>query len=210
MKSTDLFLAGLIVFAIAGATAGIRSASPSRAAVFSVEPPPAGGQIAYDSFGPGHAFGANSWVVGAQAHADWFIPAVSGRLLAIELAIESPARNAGNAAVFLARDQRGFPGDTLEKFDVDPRLATAGSNAGPVVVDSAAHPALEAGVKYWLYVRARGTPWTWHFNNQNIAQNAAQGTKPGRWAPAGDYCYASAFRILIATNSEPESPGEMK
>jgi len=127
MKSSDLFIAGLILFAIAGATAGIHFALPNRAVLFSVQPPPASGRIAYDSFGPGHAFGTHSWPVGGEAHEEWFIPAMSGRLRAIELAIGPPAQNADNAAVFLARDKHGFPGATLESFDVSPLLWITGS-----------------------------------------------------------------------------------
>jgi hypothetical protein len=130
---------------------------------------------------------------------------MSGRLGVIELAIEPPARNAGNATVFLASDKNGFPGASLESFDVSPRRWSAASNAAPLVVNSVAQPALAAGVKYWLCVRGRGG-WSWHFNNQNIVQNAARETKPGGWATAGDYCYACAFRVLIATNQEPQPP----
>ncbi|MGA2245014.1 MAG: choice-of-anchor R domain-containing protein [Verrucomicrobiota bacterium] len=203
MKSSDLFMAWLIVFAIAGATAGIHFAAPKRAVLFSVEPPGVAGRIAFDSFGPGHAFDTNSWAVGGQAHADWFIPAMSGRLGAIELALEATARNAGDATVFLASDKHGFPGATLESFEVAPRLGSAASNPAPVELASLAQPALAAGAKYWLCVRGRGG-WDWHFNNQNIVQYAGRETKPGRWATAGDYCYACAFRVLIATNREPQ------
>jgi hypothetical protein len=54
-----------------------------------------------------------------------------------------------------------------------------------------------------LCVRSRGG-WVWHFNNQNISQNAARETKPGHWATAGDYCYICAFRVVLSTNQEPQ------
>jgi hypothetical protein len=205
MKSSDLFIAGLIAFATAGATAGIYFAAPNRAVLFSVEPPPALGRIAYDSFGPRYTFGSNCWAAGGNAHADWFVPALAGRLSAIELAIEPPAKQAGNATVSLASDNNGFPGAMLESFVVTPRMWSGASNSAPVVVNSVAQPALAAGVKYWLGVRSRGG-WIWHDNNQNVSQNAARETRPGRWATAGDYCYVCAFRVLLSTNQAQPAP----
>lgn len=205
MKTGDLFIAALIMLGIAGATAGIFFAAPQPAVLFSTETPSASGAIAFDSFGPAHTFGTNCWAVGGSAHADWFIPAQSGSLSAIELALEPPARNAGDATVILAGDKRGSPGQTMESFTVTADMGTSTSNAAPIVVHSVTQPMLEAGVKYWLYVRGSG-PWTWHFNNQNIAQNARRETKRGKWASAGDYCYVCAFRVMISPNPEPDQP----
>jgi hypothetical protein len=198
MKTSDKVIAALLVLGMAGAMAGIIFTAPKRAVVFSVETPPVGGAVAFDSFGPEHAFGTNFWVVGDLAHGDWFVPARSGHLSALELAIEPSPQESGSAEVFLARDSKGFPGATMESFVVAPRKLSPASNSVPAVVVSAAQPVLEAGVKYWLCVRGGG--WVWHYNNQDIAQMAARETGRKQWASAGDYCYCCAFRVLITTN----------
>lgn len=201
MKTSDVYIAMFIVLAMAGATAGIFFAGPRRAIAFSHETPPASGAIAYDSFGPAHTCRKNSWRVGGQAHADWFVPSRSGRLSIIELAIEPPAQKPGNATVLLASDQKGFPGATIERFVVRPQMVSTATNTAPVVLNSVSQPELKAGRKYWLSVRGRGA-WNWHYNNQNIVQNAAREVRRKRWASAGDYCYVCAFRVLITTNQD--------
>ena len=205
MKTSDLFVAALVVLAVACATAGLFFTTPKRAVLYSVEVPPASGVIAFDSFGPAHTCGSNSWAVAGKAHADWFIPAQSGRLSAIEVAIEPPTRPAGNATVFLASNRNGFPGAIVESFVVTPQMVNATSNPAPVVINSVSQPVLEAARKYWLCVRGQGG-WLWRFNNQNIIQNSARETRREHWATAGDYCYICAFRVLLTTNQEPKPP----
>jgi hypothetical protein len=198
MKTSDKVMAALIVLGMAGAMAGIIFTAPKRAVVFSVETPPVEAAVAFDSFGPGHAFGTNFLGVGDLAHGDWFVPARSGPLSALELAIESSPQEPGSAEVFLARDSQGFPGATMESYVVAPRGSGPASNSVPAVIVSVAQPVLESGVKYWLCVRGGG--WVWHFNNQDLAQKAARETGRNQWASAGDYCYCGAFRVLVRTN----------
>lgn len=206
MKTSDKVMAALIVLGMAGAMAGIIFTAPQRAVVFSVEMPPVEGAVAFDSFGPEHAFGTNYWVVGDMAHGDWFVPARSGRLSALELAFEPSPQASGSAEVFLARDSQGFPGETLESFVVARRGLSPESNSLPAVLVSKVQPVLESGVKYWLCVRGGG--WVWHFNNQDMAQKAARETGRKRWASAGDYCYCGAFRVLVTTNQLSQRVGD--
>jgi len=209
MKIGDVYIAVFITLAMAGASAGIFYASPQRAMTFSSETPPTSGMVAFDAFGPSHTFGTNSWGVGGKAHADWFVPSRSGHLSAIELAIEPQDRNSVDAIVTLASDHNGFPGAIIESFLVTPQMVTAATNTAPVVLNSVQQPVLEAGKKYWLGVRGRGA-WIWHFNNQNIAQNAAREVRREQWASAGDYCYICAFRILITADQDPKPSGGLK
>ena len=196
-------VAMLVVLVLAGTTGWLFSISPrARATLVSVEPPPATGQIAFDSFGASHSFGTNIWAAGESAHAEWCCPAVSGRLYAIELAIEPTSKGAGTATVFIAPNKRNFPGAAIESFTVTPDMAAPGSNAQPVILNSVRQPLLEAGEKYWVGVRSDGG-WVWHFNNQKIIQNSALEKKRNRWASAGDYCYIGAFRIVVMTNQQP-------
>jgi hypothetical protein len=203
MKSVDTLIGTLIALVLAGTMGWLLLVSPvpGRATLVSVEPALATGQIAFDSFGPSHSFGTNSWAAGEKAHAEWFCPVVSGRLHAIELAIEPPSKEAGNATVFIAATKRNFPGATIESFTVTPAMTVSGSKAQPVILNSVAQPLLEAGEKYWVGVRS-DSGWLWHFNDQKIIQNAARETKRNRWASAGDYCYVSAFRIIVVTNQQ--------
>ena len=150
--------------------------------------------VAFSSLGASNTFRPNSWPIRSEGHADWFVSKASGRLSMIEMAIEPAGSQAGNLTVFIAGDGNGFPGKVLESFQV----AVYSNTAGSLVFTSVTQPALEAGEKYWVCARTPGG-WQWHFNDQNMMQNAARGTKRGRWATAG-YCAVCAFRVTIATN----------
>jgi len=165
------------------------------------------GPIAFSSFGPSNTYKTNGWRVGSDAHADWFVPSASGHLVAVELAIEpdGPVPQAGNATVFIAKDKRGFPGATLETFFVPATTPKAADAVEPLVLKSLTHPALKAGVKYWMCVETSGR-WLWHYNNQNIVHNSAREFKPRKWATAGDFCHVCAFSVMITTNQQSSTP----
>jgi hypothetical protein len=165
------------------------------------------GAIVFSSFGLSNTCMTNGWRVGSDAHADWFVPTASGRLIAVELAIEpeDPVRQAGDAIVFITKDKRGLPGATLETFPV-PTMTPASADAiEPLVLKSVSQPALNAGVKYWMCVKTSGT-WRWRYNNQNIAHNSARELNPRKWATAGDFCRVCAFSIMVATNQQTSTP----
>ncbi|HVM46679.1 MAG TPA: hypothetical protein VMU04_01565 [Candidatus Acidoferrum sp.] len=178
-----------------------RPARPPATPAFLTNKPVAGDPtLVFNAFGPSGTYRAtNTWAVGREAHAEWFVPTLSGRLSEILLAIEPDGSSAspGKATVFLARDKNGFPGRTLESFSV-----SADEKPGLLTLESTKAPALQAGVKYWLGARSRGG-WVWHFNDQNVIHNTAREVRRGKWASAGDYCYVGAFSIRISTNQPP-------
>lgn len=159
--------------------------------------------LVFNAFGPGGTSRPGTvWAVEGQAHAEWFVPTLSGNLSEIVAAINptDAGPHPGGATIFLARDRNGFPGRTLEWFSVRPEAAT-----GLLTLESVKQPALEAGVKYWLCARSKGG-WRWKFNDQNIVHNSARETGRGKWASAGDYCFVGAFSIRVSTNPPPEQP----
>jgi hypothetical protein len=166
----------------------------------------------YSTFGPSNSFGANCWSASAHAHADWFVPPMSGRLEAIEIAIEPSyagggvRQKAGDLDLFLAKDDHGFPGPILERFVGEAYPPESPPTPLPLVFKSAGQPSLRAGEKYWLGARSAGpVEWRWHFGGQQlIVQKPAREDRPGHWVSAGDSCYASAFSILVNTNQTLE------
>jgi hypothetical protein len=155
--------------------------------------------VAFNSFGPSDSFSANCWGIGSHAHAEWFIPKISGPLESLEVAIEP---GSGSAEVFIAPDANKFPGKPLEKFTVELESQTVSKAFAPFILKSTARPALKAGEKYWVGARsASARSWTWHFNDQKIIQSTARETEPGKWASAGDMCYVGAYRVsVVSTN----------
>ncbi|MGP8199939.1 MAG: hypothetical protein ACLQU4_10595 [Limisphaerales bacterium] len=165
------------------------------------------GAVVFSSFGLSNTYMTNGWRVGSDAHADWFVPPASGRLVAVKLAIEpeGPMPQPGEATVFITKDKRGLPGATLETFPVPAMTSAAADAVEPLVLKSVRQPALKAGVKYWMCVKTSGT-WLWHYNNQNIAHNSARELNPRTWATAGDFCRVCAFSILVTTNQQTSTP----
>jgi hypothetical protein len=165
------------------------------------------GSIVFNSFGPSNTFGTNCWSIGSETHADWFVPAATGRLLAVELAIEPENHmpRAKKATVVIAKDKHGFPGGKLESFSVPATTPTGTDPVEPLVLKSLKQPVLKAGVKYWICANSPGR-WIWHFNNQNIVHNSAREFQPRKWASAGDFCYVCAFSIMVTTNQQPSTP----
>jgi len=169
--------------------------------------PSSPGVVVFSSFSPSNTFRPNSWAAGANAHADWFVPDVSGRLDEIKIAIEpnfarrGVEHTAGNLDLFLAADENGFPGKTLEEFSREAYAPGSPSPSLPLVFKSVTRPELEAGTKYWLCAKGSGAGgWIWHFGDPAMLRNAAREGGPGKWMTAGDYCYSGAFSISVMTN----------
>jgi len=205
---------GLVIFALvaAGFFWNIYSHTRSRTQHRSQAPPSGANSfltnlpistdptLVFNAFGPSGAYQTSHfWFVGQAAHAEWFVPTLSGNLSEILLALlpNPPQMNPGTATIFLTDDHRGFPGQNLESF------AVSASEAKDLIkLESVRQPALQAGVKYWLCARSEGG-WHWYFNNQNIVHGAARQTGPDEWASAGDFCYVPAFSIRVSTNQSP-------
>ncbi|HEX7471138.1 MAG TPA: hypothetical protein VF437_10460 [Verrucomicrobiae bacterium] len=173
------------------------SSAPGQEQGNATQPPPAP-TVVFSSFGPANTCNtSNRWGIGIHAHAEWFVPKVSGQLNSIELAIKP---GSSSAEIFLAQDTNRFPGTVLENFTVAADSLDAKSVV-TVVLQSVAHPMLQAGVKYWVGARAAGSgDWTWNFNDQKIVQSAAREPEPGKWMSAGDFCYVGAYSVTVTTN----------
>jgi len=148
------------------------------------------------------------WAANIYAHGESFIPVRSGRLRAIELAIEPSyvhagrETTAGDATVFVARDESGFPGPVLERFRVAAVAPTAPSRC-PALLKSLACPPLQAGVKYWLCAGSAGG-WVWHDNPRDFPQASACEREPGKWISGGNGRNA-AFAITVTEELEDVS-----
>lgn len=155
-----------------------------------------------NSFGPANSYMPGpGWAAGSCAHGESFVPARSGSLSAIQIAIEPDGMpkgyesKAGEATVFLAQDKSGCPGLVLERFHVKAIASTLHSGS-PAVLESIARPFLQAGVTYWLCAKSTGG-WGWHNSPRGVIQASACETEPGKWRSGGK-APNGAFSITIA------------
>ena len=152
---------------------------------------------AFDSFGPGKTFdGSVRWGVGFhfpgyRGQAEWFIPKVSGRLSTIEIAISSQNKDA-RLNLTISVDNNGIPGKAVESFrEISGNTRSGKTNrrapTGVLVVESSAHPTLQAGTKYWLCAEPANdtASWSWAYNNQNLANGFAFERQQGSWEASG-------------------------
>jgi len=161
----------------------------------------------FSSFGISNSFRPTCWFVGSNAHAEWFVPDVSGRLADIVIAIEpgyarkGQEQTAGDLNLFLATDENGFPGKILEQFSLTAGAPTSAPPLLPLVFKSASQPELMSGAKFWLCAKSSGMEgWVWHFGDPKMVRKAAREKAPGMWASAGDFCYCAAFSVNVITN----------
>jgi hypothetical protein len=143
----------------------------------------------FSYFGPGNSYlPGPGWAAGTCAHGEAFVPARTGTLSVLEIAIEpddaraGSVSHAGDATVSVAVDKNGFPGAVLEQFRVTAGAAT--QSKSPVVLKSITRPLLQAGGRYWLCARSAGG-WVWHDNPREIIQASACEQEPGKWVPGG-------------------------
>jgi len=151
--------------------------------------------LAFNSFGAGKTYDSSvSWMVGVylykgqseyRGQAEWFIPKTSGRLNTIEIAIR--ANNSSDwLNVSVSEDDNGLPGKALESFQ-----GIAGKKSNPrsatLILKSTAHPALQAGKKYWLCAEPGNdtSTWSWAYNNQYLANGSAYERQQSGWESFG-------------------------
>ena len=164
---------------------------------------------AFDSFGPGKTFDTSvRWAVGMhfpgyRGQAEWFIPKISGRLSTIEIAISSQNKD-GRLNLTISEDNSGIPGKAVESFrNISGNTRSGKMNrrvpAGVLVVESSAHPMLQAETKYWLCAEPANdaASWLWAYNNQNLANGFAFERLQGSWEAFGG-SRNGAFSVSIA------------
>jgi len=174
-------------------------ASPPKPVELEQAPPPPGINV-FNSFDAhNHYDKSTAWAVmndsqsGYRGQAEWFVPTGSGQLNFVDLAM----RGQGAINVTVAEDKNGLPGKPAESFSNV--SSSRFGKTGHCLLISAAHPVLNAGVKYWLCAEpaGSGSGCSWAYNNQNLAQGFAFERGPGSWSfmPGGPR--NGAFRINV-------------
>ena len=165
--------------------------------------------VAFSSFGPGNTFdhgaawgisGANIPWAGYYAHAEWFVPTISGNLSSFTLATYLFSRP-GVSSFFIAEDSgSSTPGTILESFP--DRTITPD---GLMTVNSSSTPMLQAGVKYWLGQQPTdpSTYNGWFFNNQKYLPGFAQDRGPGQWEFLPSHLPSGVFQVSVTPVPEP-------
>ena len=132
----------------------------------------------------------------------------SGQLSTIHIAAEpnyvrkGRERTAGPLDIFLSGDSNGYPGVVLEEFHLEAIKPSAPAITNAYVLESFTRPALQAGVKYWLWAKCPGPgSWTWRFNEQNRTQLSARENEPGEWLSAGN-SWNGAFTVFVASEGQ--------
>ena len=130
---------------------------------------------------------------GYRGQAEWFVPTESGPLNTVDLALSGH----GSVSITLAEDANGVPGKPVESFANVP--SSQFGRGGHLVLVSAAHPPLTAGIKYWLCAEPadRNTGCGWSQNNQNLAQGFAVERGPGQWSAVTGGPRNGAFRVSV-------------
>jgi hypothetical protein len=199
--SLILFAAAMLVFT--GCSKHPAPAAPTEPKPKPMEleqaPPPPGITV-FNSFDAHNHFDkATAWAVmndrqaGYRGQAEWFIPTASGQLSLVDLAM----RGKGFINVTLAGDKNGLPGTPMESFLNIPSFRF--DKTGHCLLTSAAHPVLNAGVKYWLCAEPAGdgTGCSWSYNNQKLAQGFAFERGQGSWSFFQGGPRNGAFRINV-------------
>lgn len=170
---------------------------------------------AFNSFGPEKNYNSRvGWSVGFnkprpgdsgfRGQAEWFIPATSGKLKEIEMALrpsrQSPDRG-GALELYVAEDDNGVPGKILERFSNVRSVATESSvSPQTLVLKSKARPQLNAGKKYWLCAEPvdENSHWTWYQNSQQLAKGFAYERENGKWNFVSGGPNNGAFSISVS------------
>jgi hypothetical protein len=163
----------------------------------------------FNSFGPANSFVAGTgWAAGTSAHGESFVAPRAGTLSMIRIAIEPTYLYTGrettsaDATVFLAQDEKGFPGAVLEQFKVAAVALDVPAEC-PVLLRSTTCPPLRAGVKYWVCAKSKGG-WVWHNSPRSLAPASACEDRPGKWVPGGNGGTA-AFSVTVTEQLEEPS-----
>jgi RNA polymerase sigma factor (sigma-70 family) len=150
---------------------------------------------AFSSFGPDkgydprlawplYGFGAvqlEGKPVEYRSQAEWFVPAVSGRLGTIEMALGNS--NSCRVNFFVAQDNYGFPGEKLEQF-AEVLVESRPEMKEQLVLNSVVQPRLQAGRKYWLCAEPADTNTAslWYASDQPLTNGFAYAVMRGTWA----------------------------
>ncbi len=184
------------------------SLTNSKSGLTTKVPTPESLSPVFSYFGPGNSYlPGPGWAAGTCSHGEACVPARSGTLNVIEIAIEpddareGSASHADDATVSVAVDKNGFPGAVLERFRVTAAAAT--QSKSPVVLKSITRPLLQAGARYWLCAQSAGG-WDWHDNPRDIIQTSACEREPGKWVPGGAG-RDGAFSITMSRELEQAS-----
>ncbi|MGH7993098.1 MAG: hypothetical protein ACREDQ_06255 [Limisphaerales bacterium] len=163
----------------------------------------------YDSFGPGNTYSNTRWLVEGsngphayQAHAENFVPGISGNLSQIQLATAvlgtDPFSN-----FFIAQDNgSGIPGSILESFN------NVANVDGLLTIDSVTTPLLQAGQKYWFCDEPADPDSyaAWYENSQGLTGNWAFEPSEWNWYNVGTAGYSdSVFSISVVPVPEPSN-----
>ncbi|HET6922080.1 MAG TPA: hypothetical protein VFI16_02915 [Anaeromyxobacteraceae bacterium] len=156
--------------------------------------------VLFDSFGPGDSYTPGSgWTLGHDSGDSWvqaigFVPRAAGKVAGYRIAV---FRVAGGSRLdaWLRADAAGQPGPVVEQFSF---AVPAGLDDLMLSADSALHPPLVAGTRYWLVLAPPDLLhelFGWYRNPSIEGVLNAQGHGPfGPWHVwAGDY--APTLRI---------------
>jgi hypothetical protein len=172
--------------------------------------------FAYNSFGSGNSYitYADWGVYGASGqngfigHAEQFVPTLSGNLQSVQAAVGQLSGGTGLVNFYVAADNAGTPGATLDSF----LNVLAPATSALVTMNSIAQPLLQAGTTYWLYIEPAQstTAIGWFANDQGYANRYAQEGPPGVWASAPTTIGSNgAFDISVVPVPEPSILGLM-
>ena len=175
---------------------GKAESKPKQARTQTLPPP---GTEVFNSYDVHDKFNQHTaWAVmdddkrGFRGQAEWFVPQKSGQLNFFDLAVSGK----GRVNIAVTDDYNGLPGKVLESF-----LNTPGSRSkkGHLVVVSTAHPALNAGTKYWVTVTpaSKGAFCSWAYNNINLDQGFALERARDSWSYFDGHPADGAFRVDI-------------
>jgi hypothetical protein len=189
---------GITTLAVAALLAVTGCSKHDTSAETAAQPPP--GVTVFTSFDAQNACDRKtSWAVmnggqgGYRGQAEWFVPTASGPLNTVDL----PLTGRGSVNITLAEDTNGVPGKPVESFpDI---LNSQFGRDGHLVLESAAHPPLTAGTKYWLCVEPADsdTGCAWSYNNLNMARGFALDRAPGQWSAFSGGPRNGAFRVSV-------------
>jgi RNA polymerase sigma factor (sigma-70 family) len=133
-----------------------------------------------------------------RAIGEWTKISFPGNLDVIQLPVQSP--NSGRLNISLAEDDNGLPGKIIEAF---PGVVIPGVGAtNPVVVQSALHPLLQKGEKYWICAEPsdKGAAGVWFYTTDMPLKSHAESSSPGNWV----------LTDPSATNANPAYPNNIR
>lgn len=133
-----------------------------------------------------------------RAISQWIKISFPGKLDVIQLPVQS--LNPAHLNISLAEDDNGLPGKIIEAF---PGVVIPGVGAtNPAVLQSALHPVLQKGAKYWICAEPsdNGAAAVWFYTTDGPLKNHAESSSPGNW-------------VLIdptATKAKPAYPNNIR